>query len=84
MKKLIILAHPSSTSFSHSIAKKYEESATSAGHEVTVLNLYTSELRQEFFEFADIKNLPSDPKRGTLQLLIKKTDTLVFIYPLWW
>jgi putative NADPH-quinone reductase len=63
MKTLIILAHPSPTSFSRAIAERFEISAVSAGKEVQMLDLYNSNVQQEFFEFQDIKNLPSDPQR---------------------
>jgi NAD(P)H dehydrogenase (quinone) len=84
MKTLIITAHPKTDSFTHAIAERYAKSAFVEWKEVDMLDLYRSELRQDFFEFSDIKNLPSDPKRWQLQLLIKKADEFVFIYPLWW
>lgn len=84
MKTLIITAHPKPDAFTHAIAEKYTLSAEKSGKEVTILNLYNDKLRQDFFEFSDIRNLPSDPKRGQIQLLIKKADEIIFIYPLWW
>jgi len=84
MKTLIITAHPKQDAFTHAVAASYYKSAEHAGKEIELLDLYRDELRQDFFEFTDIKNLPSDPKRGQIQLLIKKADEIVFIYPLWW
>ena len=63
MKTLVIVAHPNKNSFSQAIVERYAHSAISSGKEVEVIDLYTSEFRQDFFEFADIKNPPSDPER---------------------
>jgi putative NADPH-quinone reductase len=63
MKTLIITAHPKPDAFTHAIAERYSFSAEKSGKEVSVLDLYHDELRQDFFEFSDIRNLPSDPKR---------------------
>lgn len=84
MKTLIITAHPSSQGFTYRIARAYQAGAIDAGKTVMILDLYKTDLRQEYFSFEDVKHLTVDPRRDKFQAMIKNADELVFIHPLWW
>lgn len=81
MKRLIITAHPSSTSFTHAIAQTYADSASG---EVEILDLYKTEHQQGFLNYENIREIPEDPARDALQAKITWADELVFVHPTWW
>jgi len=84
MKILIITAHPSPKGFTHRIASTYKKAGEEIGHQVEILDLYRTNLKQGFLEFEDIKAMPADPVRDKIQAMISEADELVFIHPLWW
>lgn len=84
MKKLIITAHPSSTWFTHKIAKKIEELSQKKGDKVEILDLYKTDLKQDFLSFEDMKKVGKDTVTKELQKKITWADELVFIFPIWW
>lgn len=85
MKVLIILAHPLAESFSHKIAEAYREGAYSAGHQVTVLDLYKTKLQLGFLQpESPREHKKNQPIREKLQQMIADADELVIIHPLWW
>lgn len=84
MKKLIIIAQPSSKGFTHKILKKYKEVSEFYWDKVEVLDLYKKRNYQPYLEFEDMKTLWEDPNREKFQKKIKWADELVFIFPVWW
>ena len=84
MKRLIITAHPSSTWFTHKIAKSYKEGAESIWDKAEIVNLYDKKYYQDFLAFEDIKNIKEDIVRDTIQEKISKSDELIFVFPIWW
>lgn len=55
MKKLIIIANPSQKSFTHALAGKLSELSKNQGDTVEILDLYTTELHQDFLRYEDKK-----------------------------
>lgn len=84
MKTLIITAHPSPTGFTHAIAKVVKEKREEIGGTVEILDLYKTELKQDFLRFENLRTLPEDPTRIAMQDKISSADELVFIHPIWW
>ena len=86
MKSLIVTAHPSSKGFTHSIAAAYKKGRESMGHTVEILDLYKTDLKQDYFKFEDLKedSMKPDAVRDAMQAKIKEADDIVIIHPLWW
>ncbi len=84
MKKLIVTAHPSTTWFTHQIANKLEKLSIEKGDKVEILNLYTTELKQNFLSFEDMKEMGKDKTTKELQKKITWADEIIFIFPIWW
>lgn len=84
MKKLIIIAQPSSKWFTHKIAETYKNTSELYWDDVELLDLYKKENYQPYLEFEDMKVLWEDPNREKFQKKIKWADELVFIFPVWW
>ena len=84
MKKiLIILGHPSNTSFNHALAESYAEGARRSGHEVRLLKLgnlqFDPVLRMGYEKTQDL-----EPDLVQAQQDILWADHLVLVYPSWW
>ncbi len=84
MKKLIITANPSSKGFTHTIAEKYIQLSKKKWDETELLNLYTTELRQDFLTYEDKEDMWTDVTVKKIQAKISWADELVFIFPIWW
>ena len=84
MKKLIIIAQPSSKGFTHQILKTYRKASESYWDKVQVLDLYKKRNYQPYLEFEDMRVLGEDSNRIKMQKKIKWADELVFIFPVWW
>lgn len=85
MRILIVTAHPSSQGFAHQIARAYQQGAEWAGHQVEILDLYRSPVRQDYLEFEDRRDWSKgEGERTRMQAEIAWADELVFVYPLWW
>ncbi len=87
MKKniLIVTAHPSSRGFTHKIADAYKVASESVGHTVELLNLYTTDIKQDFLRFEDPHDMGKpDPVRDVMKQKITNSDELVFVHPMWW
>lgn len=84
MKKLIITANPSTKWFTHVIAEKYIQLSKEKWVDTELLNLYTTELRQDFLTYEDKKELWNDITVKKIQEKILWADELVFIFPIWW
>lgn len=83
-KILIITAHPSSLGFTHKIAESYKQGSLDSGNSVEILDLYKTDLKQDFLNFEKIKEMPSNPIRDAIQKKILDANELVFIHPMWW
>lgn len=83
-KVLVITAHPSSLGLTHRIAEAYKKGAESAGASVEILDLYKTELKQDFLRFENIRETPTDAAKTAMQQKIADADELVFVHPLWW
>jgi len=85
MKKiLIVIAHPSSKSFSHTMAQRYESIALSAGNEVKVLDLYRDKRASSFVGYEDIEELKTHPQGTYFREFLSWADEYVFFFPVWW
>jgi len=84
MKRLIIVAHPSSTGFASQIAQTVKEKSEQKGDDVYVMNLYSEEWKQDFLYFSDSKHIEAQNKAKEIQAKISWADELVFCYPDWW
>lgn len=84
MRKLIITAHPSSQGFTHTIASSLFELSTAKGHTVEILDLYATDLKQDFFSYENKKDPRLDSVTLSLQTKIAWADELVFVFPIWW
>lgn len=83
-KTLIITAHPSSTGFTHAIAQVVKEKKEEICREVEILDLYNTDLNQDYLRFENIQNLNPDPFRSIIQEKIMEASEIIFIHPLWW
>ena len=57
MKRLLIIAQPSSKGFTHQILQTYKKACLWYGDDVEVLDLYKKENYQPYLEFEDMKVL---------------------------
>ncbi len=84
MKKLFITANPSSTGFTHKICEKLSVLSREKWDEVEILDLYKTELRQDFLTYENKKEMAKDEITKKIQEKILWADELVFIFPIWW
>jgi NAD(P)H dehydrogenase (quinone) len=84
MKKLIITANPSSKGFTHKIAEKLSTLSKSNWDDTEILDLYKTELKQDFLRYEDKKEQWEDEIRNKMQEKILWADELIFIFPIWW
>lgn len=83
-KTLIVTAHPSSRGFTHGIADAVAEARKEKGIEVEILDLYKTDLAQDFLRFEDARKFPDDPRREIIQKKLAESCELVFVHPIWW
>ncbi|MCF5663495.1 NAD(P)H-dependent oxidoreductase [Pseudomonas marginalis] len=82
-RTLLILGHPSSTSFCSALADTYTQSAKNAGHEVRVLRLGELVFDPVLHNgYGDIQAL--EPDLLSAQSDILWATHLVFVFPIWW
>lgn len=85
MRSLIITAHPSSKGFTHRIAAAYKRGKEENGHEVEILDLYKTDLKQGFLTYEEKSDMARpDPVRDAMQAKITAADDIVFVHPMWW
>jgi NAD(P)H dehydrogenase (quinone) len=84
MKKLIISANPSTKGFTHAIVNKMKELSEKNGDSVEVLDLYQTELRQDFLRYEEKREMAKDEVTKKIQSKITEADELVFVFPIWW
>lgn len=86
MKVLVVISHPSSSSFNHGILKRITKGLNNSGHEVRIKDLYKENFNPVLSaeDLAQIQkgSIPKHIAEEQKQLLW--ADSLVFIYPLWW
>ncbi len=88
MNVLVVLAHPNADSFNHAIAQQALDTLTSAGHDAHLLDLYalgsraamSAEERTAYHTDQPVL----DPLIAAHIELIRRAESLVFIYPTWW
>lgn len=84
MKKLIISANPSSQGFTHRITTTYSELSIAHGDTVELLDLYKTDLKQDFLRFENVKEMWKDDITKQIQDKIMWADELIFVFPIWW
>ncbi len=97
-KVLIVIAHPSSKSFSHTMASRYQAGVEALGHEVKILDLYRDQGAKEaaassnasvgyggFMAYEDIEELRTNPLGNYFrENFLSWADEYVFFFPVWW
>ena len=83
----IIYAHPYEQSFNHAILQRVRELLESKGEAYKLIDLYADGFnpaytKEELALFNQGKAL--DPLVRHYQEILKKTDRLIFIFPIWW
>ena len=83
----IIYAHPYEQSFNHAILQRVRELLESKGEAYKLIDLYADGFnpaytKEELALFNQGKAL--DPQVRHYQEILKKTDRLIFIFPIWW
>ncbi|MFA6091114.1 MAG: NAD(P)H-dependent oxidoreductase [Candidatus Gracilibacteria bacterium] len=84
MNTLIITAHPSQKNFTNTLAETYAKHSEEEGRQVEILNLYTTELKQDFLRFENIRDIGVDETTKKMQQKIEWAEELVFVFPVWW
>lgn len=85
MKTLIITAHPSSKGFTHAIANVLKEEREAKGGEVEILDLYKTDLKQEYLKFEEPREMKlPDPVRDAIQAKMAWAEEYIIVHPLWW
>lgn len=84
MNTLIITAHPSQRGFTHAIAETYAKKGEEEGRQIEILDLYTTELKQDFLRFEDVRDFGADETTKKIQQKIDWAEEIVFIFPVWW
>lgn len=87
MHVMVIIDHPWTESFSHTIFARAVSTLEDAGHTVDALDLHT----EDFDPVLHVEELAIyskggylDPKVGEYQRRIAQAGHLVFIFPVWW
>ena len=88
MRTLVVLSHPVATSFSHACCEAAVRGLQSAGHDVTVLDLYAMGF-QPAMSAAERRVYDSgdpilDPLVAESVAAVRAAEMLVFVYPTWW
>ncbi len=84
MKKLVITANPSTHGFTHKIVKKYIKLSEEKWDTIEILDLYATDLKQDFLRYENKKEIGKDEVTKKIQEKITWADELVFIFPIWW
>lgn len=84
MKKLLVIAQPMKSWFLWELAKFYKAESGKYWDTVEILDLYEKQNYQPYLEFQNMKELNKDPNRIRFQEMIKKSDELIFVFPIWW
>ena len=90
MKVLVVYCHPSEDSFTAQVKKEFIKGLDDAGHDWVLLDLYQEDFNETFSEseylreafYDDSLKVPDDVLE--YQRKINESDSLVFIYPVFW
>jgi NAD(P)H dehydrogenase (quinone) len=88
MHVLMVVAHPNTDSFCHAVAAGAAAGARSAGHQVTVLDLYadgfsaamSADERRAYHSAQPVV----DPMVAASVELVRSCQAIVLVYPTWW
>jgi NAD(P)H dehydrogenase (quinone) len=88
MDVLVVHAHPQEGSYTHAVADAAIRGLESAGHHVTLLDLYASGFvpamsAAERAAYHGDEPL-IDPQTVEHAALVRRAEVLVFVYPTWW
>ncbi|MGZ4680495.1 MAG: NAD(P)H-dependent oxidoreductase [Ilumatobacteraceae bacterium] len=88
MRIVVVVAHPDPDSFSHAIASTARNTLDASGHDVTMIDLYAEGFRtamnlEERVAYHGPRPI-LDPVVERHATIVKRADTLVFVYPTWW
>ena len=84
MKKILVInGHPTQNSFCNILSNTYAEAATSAGHELEVLNLYDLSFSPNLINGYSKRQEP-EPDILLAQQKIKWANHIVIVHPVWW
>jgi NAD(P)H dehydrogenase (quinone) len=88
MRAVVVVVHPSATSFTHGCAAAAIRGLESARHTVTVLDLYANGFQPamtnaERHAYHDDQPV-LDPLVGESVAAVRDAEMLVFVYPTWW
>ncbi len=88
MHALVVVAHPSTDSYCHALAERTVAGLRTAGHEVTVLDLYGEGFR---VAMSAEERAAYDGDAPILDPMVRRhadavlgAEALVFVYPTWW
>lgn len=84
MNILFIHANPSKAGFSYKILDTLVGIYKKRNSHVDVLDLYTTDLKQDFLTYEDKYSEVIDPTRKKIQDKITWADEIVFVFPIWW
>ncbi len=84
MKKLIISTNPSTLGFTHKIVDTYSELSIANWDTVEIIDLYNTNLKQDFLRFEKVKEMWKDDITKQIQAKITWADELIFVFPIWW
>lgn len=90
MRVFVVFCHPSETSFTYNVYRKFVEGLQDAGHEIVVSDLYQMDFKTDLTEAEYLREtyykaedpVPEDVKIE--QDKIQSSDAIVFIYPVFW
>lgn len=87
MHSTLIIAHPYTGSFNHVLLDKVKSWLLASGRQVEIIDLYRDGFKPDL-SVEDLKvynqGLIVDPMAKRYQALLKETDDLVFVFPIWW
>jgi putative NADPH-quinone reductase len=88
MHVLMVVAHPNPDSFCHAVAAGAAAGARSAGHQVTVMDLYADGFSAAMSagerRAYDSAQPILDPMVAASVELVRDCQAIVFVYPTWW
>lgn len=88
MKVLVVHAHPEPSSFNAAVASAAVDALREAGHEVDLIDLYAEAYQPAMTEAErrayETDSPVVDPVVAAHARLVRRAETLVFVYPTWW
>lgn len=88
MHAAVVLAHPNPDSYAHELARRAVQGLSSAGHDVTLLDLAAIGFRAAMSPDERAAYHTDEPIQDPMieehARLITAVDAVVFVYPTWW